>query len=389
VKILFLQDHLQTGGAAKAAQRYRRLLSLAGHDTAVACGDGESSAEVFRLQGKLPRGPARVVQTCLPSRIQNRWMRHRVLQAWAHALERFQPDVVWSHNLHGARKWGWSLAMIEAAWPRAPLIWTLHDMTLLGDGDPYWPDAELEERAASSPLRNAFTHLPPGRLAWTAPSDWLASLARKGSGRPCALLPYPIDLDVFSPGEQRSARRRLGLPEKGRLFLAGAERVDDPRKGLGLLSRLEGFFQEQGIHLVLFGRNGESGPGRTHLGVLADEVSLREAYRAADLYLHLGGQDNAPCQIQESLACGTPVMAFGVGGVPEMIRDGETGFLLPLGVETEFQKKFIGKLAPRLGRLAGMRPFCRGDAEIRYGEKALLSAIGEIFRTVSASVARS
>lgn len=372
-----------------AARRYRCLLSRSGHATAVACGDGESSANVFRLHGKLPRGLGRIFQICLPAGIRARWMRSRVLQAWLHTLESFKPDVVWTHNLHGARKWGWSSALIEAAWPRASLIWTLHDMTLLGDGEPYWPEPELERRSAASPLRNALSHLPSDRLAWTAPSDWLASLARKCFGRPCAVLPYPIDLELFSPGEQRATRRRLGLPEKGKIFLAGAERVDDPRKGLGLLSRLEGFFREQGIHLLLFGRNGESGPGRTHLGILADEVSMRDAYRAADLYLHLASQDNAPCQIQESLACGTPVLAFRVGGVPEMIREGETGFLMPPGVEAEFQGKFVGKLAPRLGRLAGMRTACRGDAEIRYGEQPLLSAIEELFQTVSAFVAPS
>jgi glycosyltransferase involved in cell wall biosynthesis len=51
------------------------------------------------------------------------------------------------------------------------------------------------------------------------------------------------------------------------------------------------------------------------------------AYQAADLYVHPARMENAPCQIQESLACGTPVLAFSVGGIPEMIQSGENGFL--------------------------------------------------------------
>ena len=60
---------------------------------------------------------------------------------------------------------------------------------------------------------------------------------------------------------------------------------------------------------------------------LNDEISLRLAYNAADLTLHTAPIDNLPNTIAESMTCGTPVMAFEVGGVPEMIIDNDCGWL--------------------------------------------------------------
>ena len=75
----------------------------------------------------------------------------------------------------------------------------------------------------------------PVRL--TAPSQWLADLTCKMTGLECVHLPNPMDLDIFSPGDQGEARRRLGLPEKGLVVLAGADSLQDPRKGFDLLMR--------------------------------------------------------------------------------------------------------------------------------------------------------
>ncbi|HEX3000417.1 MAG TPA: glycosyltransferase family 4 protein, partial [Armatimonadota bacterium] len=54
-------------------------------------------------------------------------------------------------------------------------------------------------------------------------------------------------------------------------------------------------------------------------------------YQAADVYLHAAKGDTFPTTVIEALACGTPVVATAVGGIPEQIVDGETGFLTPPG----------------------------------------------------------
>jgi glycosyltransferase involved in cell wall biosynthesis len=54
-------------------------------------------------------------------------------------------------------------------------------------------------------------------------------------------------------------------------------------------------------------------------------------YSAADIFVVPSIQDNQPNTVLEAMACGTPVVGFDVGGIPEMIRSGMTGLLAPVG----------------------------------------------------------
>ena len=70
---------------------------------------------------------------------------------------------------------------------------------------------------------------------------------------------------------------------------------------------------------------------------------LVKYYQAADIYLHATHADTYPNVILEALACGTPVIATGVGGIPEQIDDGHTGFITPIA-DPEFMATCIIKL---------------------------------------------
>jgi glycosyltransferase involved in cell wall biosynthesis len=62
-----------------------------------------------------------------------------------------------------------------------------------------------------------------------------------------------------------------------------------------------------------------------------DSESVARYYQAADVYAHAARADTFPNTVLEALACGTPVVATAVGGIPEQIDDGRTGFLVPAG----------------------------------------------------------
>lgn len=64
-----------------------------------------------------------------------------------------------------------------------------------------------------------------------------------------------------------------------------------------------------------------------HLGYLSDDRSKTMAYSAADLFLFPSRADNQPLVLQESMACGTPMVSFKVGGIPGLVRPGVTGYL--------------------------------------------------------------
>jgi glycosyltransferase involved in cell wall biosynthesis len=182
----------------------------------------------------------------------------------------------------------------------------------------------------------------------TAPSRWLAELTGTITGHSCQALPNPIDLEVYRPGNREQARQRLGLPAEAFLVLAGADSLDDGRKGFDLLRAAWAGLKSRKASLVLFGRHGLSQPGTRYLGALDSDVRMIDAYQAADLYVHPARIENASCQIQEAMACGIPALAFATGGNPELIRPGETGFLAcPVSAEG---------LTAELGRALQMGP---------------------------------
>jgi glycosyltransferase involved in cell wall biosynthesis len=110
------------------------------------------------------------------------------------------------------------------------------------------------------------------------------------------------------------------------VLFAGAD-LADRRKGGSLLvdamSRLE-----RDVRLVVAGEAAVPGLDATALGLL-DEDGMADAYAAADVYVLPTRADNLPNTAIESMACGTPVVAFSIGGVPEVVRHLETGYLAP------------------------------------------------------------
>ena len=101
------------------------------------------------------------------------------------------------------------------------------------------------------------------------------------------------------------------------------------------------------------------------------------AYQAADLYVHPARMENAPCQIQESLACGTPVLAFAVGGIPEMIQSGENGFLAT-ELTGKSLKDCLDQVLTDSKRLSRMREQCRKIAKNLWDARRLNKILEDI-----------
>ena len=99
--------------------------------------------------------------------------------------------------------------------------------------------------------------------------------------------------------------------------------------------------------------------------VVTEDPRAALAYAAADCLVVPSVEDNLPNTILESLACGTPIIAFDAGGIPEMIEDGRTGHLVSGGDVAGLAQALQQVIA---GGLAGdaVRQRCRTFAESEY-----------------------
>ncbi len=110
----------------------------------------------------------------------------------------------------------------------------------------------------------------------------------------------------------------------------------DSRKGFDLLVNSLNHLHKNGhcldLQLVIFGESSPQNPINlsfpvNYVGPLNDELSLRVLYSAADVMLVPSRQDNLPLTAIESLACGTPVIAYSIGGMADLIQHEINGYL--------------------------------------------------------------
>jgi glycosyltransferase involved in cell wall biosynthesis len=145
-----------------------------------------------------------------------------------------------------------------------------------------------------------------------------------------AVWPVPVRTDVFTPADRGAARQRLGIGPDERLVFS-ATRLH-PVKNLPLLVDA---CRDATANLVLTGDGPERGtleqkgmPGLRLVGWQTPE-QLRDWYAAADVVALSSNQEGQPTAVLEAFACGRAVVATAVGGVPEVVRPGETGWLVP------------------------------------------------------------
>jgi glycosyltransferase involved in cell wall biosynthesis len=264
-------------------------------------------------------------------------LRHRWLQ---------EADVVQLGNIHGGM-------FAHTALPRLtrtkPVVWCLHDMwAFTGHCGFSFESERWLTGCGRCPHLDSYPAIPRDatRLNWklkkqvyarsrftlVTPSEWLAGLARKSpllAGFDVHVIPYGVDTDIFTPQDKGLARRELGIPNDARVLLViGLER----RKGGDLLPEILGLAAaEHRIDLLVAGSTAPAElPANVFvhlLGELTEEQAMARAYAAADVYLLPTRGDNLPNTLIESLACGRPVVTTAVGGVPEIVADGVSGFV--------------------------------------------------------------
>lgn len=278
---------------------------------------------------------------------------------WVHDWD---VDLIHLHNIHG---YYFNFLNIARIPEDVAMVWTLHDMWPLTGNCTYANGCKkYQETCGSCPELSEYPKL---RLDMTpvlhrlkrrlfdrdysiaVPSEWMLNHVKKShlSEPTIHHIPNGIDVERYRPLNRRDSRDRFNIQQEQTVILFIASGISSPRKGFThLADALDDLEHKSGLTLLAIG--GDDFPKNRinssftvrKPGYIA-ETNVPTAYSAADLCVIPSRAESFGLVATEAMACGTPVVAFDVGGLAEQITE-ETGWLAPPG-DTEALTKMIQK----------------------------------------------
>ena len=363
LRVLHLSSYDANGGAARAAYGLHRAMLGQGVSSQLLVGrKGTDDPTVkaggktrFLVAGELDRRLWRLQRSSVVT-----WRSPaRFGSISADQINRSGADVV---NLHWVTDGFLSIEQIGRI--ELPIVWSMYDM---------WPFAGTEHYGADTPdarWRTGYTktNRPADESGfdldrwaferkvrqWTAPrhtapmhmvpaSTWLADAVKSSAlmrDWPVTRIPHVVDTDVFAPMPKEDARRAIGVPEDAPtvVFLASAG-IGDHRKGWDLLAEAMPpvVAELPNLQVVVVGPVPDDATravaeqqtkARIHWhGTVDSSEALRTLYCAGDVTAVPSREDNMPLTAMEAQSCGRSVVAFDIGGLPDIVEHGETGYL--------------------------------------------------------------
>lgn len=282
------------------------------------------------------------------------------------------PDIIHCHNLHNDY---FDLRFLPYLSQQCSVILTLHDAWMISGhcahsfrcerwkagcgqcaGLDIYPRIKRDSTEYNWGRKQQI--YAQSRFYVATPSRWLMKKVEQSMLAPSMIerrvIPNGVDLSVFHPADKKAVREKLGIPYDTLVFLFVAHGVrkniwkdfETMRAALGLIVK------RMHVKTSLFIALGEDGAskriGHAYLHFVpyqSDLETVARYYQAADVYLHPAKVDTFPNTVLEALACGTPVVATAVGGIPEQVkslklgrwsptyptygRDAATGVLIP------------------------------------------------------------
>ncbi|MFH1812407.1 MAG: glycosyltransferase [Pseudomonadota bacterium] len=390
------------GGAAKVGQRLQAQLVAAGHGCVRIVGHKRGNERtVLRVPNPVRHAGSREWFLYYLERATGLQYLSRPgtrdLLRWVMGL-----DLVHVHNVHGDY---FELRRLAELCARVPTVLTLHD-AFLATGHcahpmdcPRWmkgcghcPDLDRYpgvRRDATAFNRQWYRDLVARAApSLIAPSHWIRNLWQQAgmAGDP-AVIPPGVDLNRYVPGDRTAARRELGIPAGGPVVLFSAFRgtrnaYRDTSMLWASLHRIAARVPD--VTFVLVGGDDEAVPGSLVRHTLCfpfieDEARVIRLYQAADVLFHPSRADTAPLVVVEAQACGLPVVATAVGGIPELVDDGDTGHLVAAGDDEGAARQLELVLQAR-GGPGRMGDAARTRACARHDERRALAATLEVYQ---------
>ncbi|MFC4209983.1 glycosyltransferase family 4 protein [Pedobacter lithocola] len=364
MKILHLNTYDGNGGAGRACLRLSDALNARGIDSKVLVYYKLGQNPKIDTLSKSPFQKALAVYNIFSERYYAKWLSKSVktpfsLQWFGRSIKNHpevkNADIIHLHWVYHGFLTPKFLAELDEL--EKPIVWTFHDSNAFTGGCHVRYDCEnFHQQCGNCPIlkisgdndvshktwlrkQKAYTQL---NFQIVAPSNWMASSIKFSSllgTRKVSVIPNTIETNIFKPYVKSEAKKILKIvPEKFVLMSGFMPSKNDKHKGtpylleaLEILSRRKGINKEQ-IELVIFGNKENAEMPEfpfktTFLGTIDKDEHLAKCYSAADAFITPSLEDNLPNTVMESLACATPVIAFTTGGIPDMVKHLENGYL--------------------------------------------------------------
>ena len=359
IRVAHIAPVFTTGGTSAASR-----IMKAQESTGIAAymmvheGDSRENVRFFKKSNRSSnpknKWPARLdsipIRACSKRKRDLPWSAGLVGCRVAKQINAQTPDIV---NLHWATS-GW-FSLRDLSRIKSPIVFTCHDV---------WPvtagchcnlgcDKWKQQCDRCPQLGDGLLGLDVAHFLWekkrenylrfrdlvlVTPSRWLAQMVRESelfSGRRVEVIPNCLDMDIFKPGSKSESREKLNLPKERKVILFGAvNAMHTSYKGFQLLKetleKLKARSPMTDYHLAIFGASEIETKlpfPTSFFGNITEENKIAELYRSADLFVTPSRQDNFPNTVLEALFSGVPTVAFEVGGIPEMVKHKENGYI--------------------------------------------------------------
>ena len=405
MRVLHVNTTSHIGGAARAMRRLHEALIEKNHQSQFLVGRSKypQDPQVHLIWDEV--SSFRSLTNSLISRIGNRVEKYKGIHPWSNRTTLrivdspiYQwADIIDLRNLFGGYFNLWSLPALSA---EKPVVWRLPDLWALTGHCAYPYDCQrwktgchhcpLLTREGRKIVEPSPTVWDGTRRVWQAKKNlyqksklhiivttkWMQENVRQsilGNALSINVISNGVNLEIFRPIPRSEARSKLGLPSDEKILLWAAGGKGNYRKGYHLVVKALEEIQSRGESsptlLTMGGEEGWNIPEPLqkihHLGYISDAKQQALIYAAADAFLCATLADAQPQTALESLACGTPIIAFDVGPMPDLAIDGETGFI---ALETTAQslREEIEKFLLAEDIFPEMRKQCRNQALEKY-----------------------
>jgi len=419
MKVLHINTHYRAGGAARAMKRLHSQLILKGHRSKFLVGRGahEDSPQVHVMVNvmKEHRDLWGSLFSLFGNRLRKLWGPH----PWAFRPTLKLPktelykwaDIIDLRNLFGGYFNIWVLPELSA---NKPVVWRIPDMWAITGHCAFSYDCQrwisgcyncpLLSGQGRKIVEPPATYFDGTDRVWSAKKDlysrsklhvvvnseWMRRNVEKsilGKALSINVISNGVDLDIYKPYEKERVRKEFGLPLKRNIVIFSAARLSSYRKGYHYAKGAINDVQKSSDSPLLItmgnlrGIELKNNPAIRHFGFVGDPEKQAKLYAASDLFLCTTLADSQPQTALESIACGTPVLSFNIGPMPDIVGEKSHGYVSE-NISIEALCEAMTFLLDRPNLLSDMGIRCRNKAERDYDLDSQSEKYIELYRGI-------